>query len=321
MESPPFTITNSILADSMSIAHLLGELDGVKMSRPKVLLRKSNTLKTIQASLAIEGNTLSLEQVSDLVEGVRVLAPEKDILEVKNAVSVYQKFSDFKFDSLGDFKMAHKEMMKGLIQSPGFFRTNNVGVFAGSSVAHIAPPYKKVPELMRDLFRFLKRKDEISLLIKSCIFHYELEFIHPFSDGNGRMGRLWQHLILTAYHPSFEFVAIESLIKEKQKEYYAVLGECDRKGDSTAFIEFSLATIKSALATYMGDIQYQPKTALDRLDVVRETFSDKFFSRKEYINVLKNISTATASRDLKLGVEKNILQKVENKRLTVYRFV
>ncbi|WP_423063377.1 Fic family protein [Candidiatus Paracoxiella cheracis] len=298
---------------------LLGELDGLKISRPEVSLRKSNKIQTIQASLAIEGNTLSIDQVTDLVDGVAVLGPEKDILEVKNAIEVYNHTLDFNYASKTDFKKAHKILMKRLQKDAGSYRKTNVGVFAGSRVAHVAPQPKRVEALMDALFDFLKQKDDISLLIKSCVFHYELEFIHPFSDGNGRMGRLWQHLILSAFHEVFRYVAIESLIKERQKNYYFALAQCDSKGDSTDFIEFCLQLIEAALSSYAKNITYQPKTPHARLELAREKFTG-MFSRQEYAALFKTISTATASRDLKLGVEEGFLVKVGDKRMTKYQF-
>ena len=317
--SPTFVITATILNAAMRITHLLGELDGIKLAKPRVVLRKSNKVKTIQASLSIEGNTLSIDQVSDLLEGIPVLGPEKDILEVKNAILTYDTFPSLRPYSQMDFKKAHKLMGAGLTKDAGRYRTSNVGVFAGSNVAHVAPSHKMVPKLVDDLFNFLKKKDETSLLIKSCIFHYELEFIHPFSDGNGRMGRLWQHLILSAYHEVFQFVAIETLIKDKQADYYAVLGRCDSKGESTEFIEFSLDLIEKALSLYLNNVQYQPKTPLDRLNIAKRQFNATF-TRKNYLNLFKNISTATASRDLKFGVENNLLEKVGDKSLSSYKF-
>lgn len=316
---PPFSITSAILNSAMQITHLLGELDGIKMNKPKIRLRKTNKIKTIQASLSIEGNTLTIEQITDLLDGVPVLGPEKDILEAKNAILTYDEFPNLRYKSQVDFKKAHKLMMNQLVIDSGKYRSKNVGVFAGSQVAHLAPPHTRVPELMKALFNFISKKDDISLLIKSCIFHYELEFIHPFSDGNGRMGRLWQHLILSAYHEVFKYVAIEGLIKDKQTEYYAVLGECDHQGESTAFIEFLLHLIKQSLATYRDTIEYQPKTATDRLKIAENSFNESF-TRKEYLTLFKNISTATASRDLKYGVEKNILEKSGDRRLTRYIF-
>ena len=303
----------------MRIAHLMGELDGLKIDEPQVVLRKANKIKTIQASLAIEGNTLSLEQVSDILDGITVLGPQKEILEVKNAIVAYEAFPHLKYSAQTDLKKAHKLMMGGLVDDAGQWRTRNVGVFAGSRVAHVAPQPKIVPKLIQDLFAFISQKDDISLLIKACVFHYELEFIHPFSDGNGRMGRFWQQLMLSAYHDVFRFVAIENLVKEQQQGYYCVLGKCDGEGESTLFIEFSLAVIEQALQTYRANLSYKPKTAHERLYFAAKQLAS-VFSRKDYSDVFKDISTATASRDLKLGVEHGILKRVGDKRLTTYQF-
>ena len=319
MNSPPFNISTAILNASMQITRLLGVLDGLKIDKPKASLRKDNKIKTIQASLAIEGNTLSLEQVTDIVEGASVIGPEKEILEVKNAIAAYATFNSINYKSITALNKTHKLLIKGLADDAGQFRSSNVGVFAGSKVAHVAPSHKMVPKLMEDLFNFVKRKDDISLLIKSCVFHYELEFIHPYSDGNGRMGRFWQHLMLVAFHPVFEFVAVEGLIKSRQQEYYAVLAKCDRDAESTSFIEFILSLIVEALQSYADNIRYQPKTAEDRLHYAKKFLSAEF-SRKDYAALFKDISTSTASRDLKTGVEAKTLAKSGDKRLTVYRF-
>lgn len=320
MGKPPFEITAKILNTSMQITSLLGELQGLKISKPKVILRKENQIKTIQASLAIEGNTLSLEQVSDILDGAPVIGPPKDLLEVQNAIKVYDHFPEFKFSSEQQFKNAHRIMMKSLTNDAGDYRSGNVGVFAGSNVAHIAPQPKMVPKLMKDLFSFLSKRDDTSLLIKACVFHYELEFIHPFSDGNGRMGRLWQQVILTHYNEIFRYMAIESLIRDKQAEYYQVLSECDKTGDSTLFVEFSLSLIETALKTYLDEIRYEPKTSSDRIAYAKSKLNSKF-SRKDYLKIFKDISTATASRDLKFGVEQALIVKNGDKNNTVYEFI
>lgn len=320
MKTPPFEITANILNTSMQITSLLGELQGLKISKPKVVLRKENQIKTIQASLAIEGNTLSLEQVSDIVDGTPVIGPPKDLLEVQNAIKVYHHFSEFKFSSEQHFKNAHQIMMKNLTSDCGDYRSGNVGVFAGSNVTHIAPQPKMVPKLMRDLFSFLSKKDDTSLLIKACVFHYELEFIHPFSDGNGRMGRLWQQVILTHFNEIFRYMTIESLIRDKQAEYYQVLSKCDKAGDSTLFVEFSLRLIETALKSYLDEIKYEPKTSSDRL-VYAKSKLNTTFTRKDYMKIFKDVSTATASRDLKSGVEKSIIIKSGDKNNTVYKFI
>ncbi len=320
MQKPPFEITNTILNTSIRIAELIGELQGLKISKPKVVLRKENQIKIIHASLAIEGNTLSLEQVSDILDGSPVIGPPKDLLEVQNAIRVYDHFSEFKFSSEQHFKNAHKIIMKNITTDAGDYRLGNVGVFAGSNVAHIAPQPKMVPKLMQNLFSFLSKKDGTSLLIKACVFHYELEFIHPFSDGNGRMGRLWQQVILTEYNEIFRYMAIESLIRNMQSEYYQVLSKCDKVGNSTLFIEFSLSLIEIALKAYLNELKYEPKTSSDRLIYAKSRLNSKF-TRKDYLKVFKDISTATASRDLKFGVERSIIAKSGDKNNTVYKFI
>ena len=320
MYTPPFDITNNILNLSLDISKQLGFLEGLQLDKPKVILRKENKIKTIQASLAIEGNTLTIDQVSDVLDGSIVKGPHKDILEVQNAINAYDIFNKLKYFSIQDFLKTHKVMMQNLISNPGKFREKNVGIFAGKEISHIAPQPRLVPELIKTLFEFLKRKDDISLLIKSCIFHYELEFIHPFTDGNGRMGRFWQHLILKNYNPLFEFVSIESLIKLKQKEYYKVLGECDTQGNSTKFIEFILNIILQTLNEYLSLAKYQPKSSHDRLEIAKNKLKDKF-SRKDYCNIFKNLSTATASRDLQQGIKEGILKKTGDKSLTKYIFI
>lgn len=320
MQKPPFEITNTILNTSIRIAELIGELQGLKISKPKVVLRKENQIKIIHASLAIEGNTLSLEQVSDILDGSPVIGPPKDLLEAQNAIRVYDHFSEFKFSSEQHFKNAHKIIMKNITTDAGDYRLGNVGVFAGSNVAHIAPQPKMVPKLMQNLFSFLSKKDGTSLLIKACVFHYELEFIHPFSDGNGRMGRLWQQVILTEYNEIFRYMAIESLIRNMQSEYYQVLSKCDKVGNSTLFIEFSLSLIEIALKAYLNELKYEPKTSSDRLIYAKSRLNSKF-TRKDYLKVFKDISTATASRDLKFGVERSIIAKSGDKNNTVYKFI
>lgn len=319
MKQPPFAITTTILNASMQVTRLLGVLDGLKIDKPKVTLRKENKIKTIQASLAIEGNTLSFEQVSDILDGTGVIGPEREITEVKNAIAAYEAFNDLNYQSLNAMNRAHKVMMKDLIDGAGQLRSGNVGVFAGTKIAHVAPSHKRVSSLIADLFKFIKQKNDISLLIKSSVFHYELEFIHPYTDGNGRMGRFWQHLMLAAFHPVFEFVSIEGLIKSRQQEYYAVLATCDHEGESTHFIEFSLELIVEALQAYTDNIKYQPKTTKDRLLYAKKFLTEKF-TRKDYMTLFKDISSTTASRDLKAGIESKLLAKSGDKRLTVYWF-
>jgi len=304
----------------MRIAEILGSLNTLRLKKPDVSLRKQNKIKTIHSSLAIEGNTLSIEQVTDLINNKAVVGPAKDIKEVKNAMMVYDSVNQFNFKSITAFKKAHKLLMQGLIKDAGHFRTADVGVFAGNVVSHMAPPSKRVPQLMSDLFSYIKKTDNTALLVKACVFHYELEFIHPFSDGNGRMGRLWQQVILMHHHAVFEFLTIESLIKENQEDYYHILGECDSAGNSTLFVEFALGLIERELSIYQNTITYIADTKEKRMRNAIDHFKDTWFSRLDYMKLHKTISTATASRDLKAAVENKWLQKQGDKNVARYQF-
>jgi Fic family protein len=318
--TPPFNITGIIIQLSEAIAFELGWLSGEKMIVPKLSLRKSNQIKTIQASLAIEGNTLNLNQVTDLLEGKRVLGPAKDILEVKNAGELYANISLINPLNIQDLLKAHGVLMNNLVSVPGCFRSGDVGIFNGSKVTHVAPSAKRVSILIGDLFEYIRTNQEYSWLIKSCVFHYEFEFIHPFEDGNGRIGRLWQQLLLMKHHPLFECVPIEVLIKEHQQDYYSALSHSDRAGESTAFIEFMLKIIHQALKEYGRDINRSPKDAESRLIYAKEFIKEESFSRKKYMEIHRDISQATASRDLLFGIANNILQKQGSKNQTLYKW-
>ena len=316
---PPYTITNKILELVASISEKIGEINASHLYKPTTELRKKNRIKTIQSSLAIEGNTLTEEQITALLDNKRVIAPQKDIVEVQNAIKVYEQIRTFNPYQLKDLEKAHSVLMNGLIDKAGKLRTTNVGIVQGSKVAHLAPSGTMVNGLMKDLFEYLK-KDKDIILIKSCVFHYEFEFIHPFIDGNGRMGRLWQTLILMQLYPVFEYLPIESLIKQKQNDYYSTLSESDKKGNSTPFIEFMLDIILESLN---GLLQSQSVTLYteDRIRLFDEKIGKNRFSRKDYLQHFKNISAPTASRDLKWAVEQNLLAKFGALRLTEYQFI
>lgn len=192
---PPYDITTKILKLITSISEKIGEISASHIDKPSPQLRKQNKIKTIHASLRIEGNTLTQEQITAIIENKRVIGPKKDVIEVLNAIKVYDSLTTFNPVSSKSFLSAHKLLMNELIEKPGKYRGQGVGIFQGAKAAHIAPPAQNVPHLMADLFRYLKNEDEL-VLIKGCVFHYEMEFIHPFLDGNGRMGRLWQTVIL-----------------------------------------------------------------------------------------------------------------------------
>lgn len=315
---PPYTITDKILVLVASISEKIGEINASHLYKPATELRKKNRIKTIQSSLEIEGNTLTEEQITALLENKRVIAPQKDILEVQNAIKVYEQLRQFNPYQLKDLVKAHSVLMNGLIDNPGKLRTTNVGIVKGSKVEHIAPNGTMVNGLMKDLFDYLKKDNDL-ILIKSCVFHYEFEFIHPFTDGNGRMGRLWQTLILMQQYPVFEYLPVESLIKQKQNEYYNKLSESDKKGNSTPFIEFMLGIISESLD---GLLQSQSVTlhTEDRIRLFKDKIGKNKFSRKDYMQSFKNISAPTASRDLKWATEQDLLYKFGTLRLTEYQF-
>jgi Fic family protein len=312
---PPYEITTNILKLVTQISEKIGEINANLLDKPSPKLRKQNRVKTIHNSLKIEGNTLTEQQITAIIENKRVIGPKKDIVEVLNAIEVYDAIENFKYYSEKDFLKAHKMLMKGLIAAPGKYRNQGVGIVKGDKVEHIAPPFENVPYLMKDLFKYLKDKSELSL-IKSCVFHYEMEFIHPFIDGNGRMGRLWQTIILRDEYPIFEFIPLETLISKSQKEYYRALSDSDSKGNSTYFIEYMLGVIDKTLEQTLNFGSRKLKQ-IDRLNYFIELGKTKF-TRKDYMNVFKDISTATASRDLNKGIELKLFKKVGEKNKTKY---
>jgi len=319
-KNPPFRITEKILELVQSISHELGVLSGAKLSIVPINLRKNNQIKTIQSSLAIEGNTLTIDQITDIINGRRVIAPKKEIIEVNNAIKLYNNLNDLNPLLINVLLESHQLLMQGLIIDNGVWRNSGVGIFKGDKLAHIAPPAKRVSLLMNNLFEFINQNKNIPWLIKACIFHYELEFIHPFSDGNGRMGRLWQQLLLMKANAIFEYIPVEILIKDNQDEYYNTLSICDKEGESTLFIEFMGVQILKALEFYNYNTLSQVNTPILRLEFSRIELKQNWFSRKDYILIHKDISTATASRDLNFGVRKNILIYQGDKNQTYYKF-
>ena len=249
MYQPPFKLSTEILNLTAEISALverfvirLEQTDGLK-------LRKANKIKSIHSSLAIEGNSLSEDVVSDIINGKSVLAPRREIIEVKNALATYDLYPKLNPFSVNDLLKAHGVMMKGLALDAGQFRNCNEGVFSGSKCVHLAPPPDRVPGLMKDLFDWLKNSKE-HLLVRSCVFHYEFEFIHPFSDGNGRTGRLWQSLILGKLNPAFEFLPVENMVYANQRKYYDAIAKSTKAGESTPFVEFMLQNILATLKKY-----------------------------------------------------------------------
>jgi Fic family protein len=312
---PPYDITQKILKQISTISVQIGEVNANYLSKQSPQLRKQNRIKTIHSSLKIEGNTLTEEQITALIEKERVVGPKKDIQEVLNAIKVYDNLNRFKFYSEKSFLKAHLELMNGLDESAGKYRKQGVGIVKGTKIEHVAPPFKNVPYLMKDLFHYLKNKEELTL-IKSCVFHYEMEFIHPFLDGNGRMGRLWQTLILMHEYPVFEFLPFETLISETQDKYYKALAMSDKSGKSTIFIEYMLGVIQASLE-HLLNYNHRILKDMDRLAYF-SNLGIKEFNRKDYMNIFKNISSATASRDLKKGIELNMFKSNGEANKTKY---
>ncbi|KAF2512555.1 Fic family protein [Flavobacterium foetidum] len=315
---PPYDITPAILKLISSISEKIGAINAVYLDKHSPQLRKQNRIKTIHSSLQIEGNTLTEEQITALIENKRVIGPQKDVLEVINAIRVYEDLKKYKSTSSKSFLNAHGSLMKGLISDAGKYRRQGVGIVKGSKVAHIAPPHENVLFLMNDLFDYLKNKDELTL-IKSCVFHYEMEFIHPFLDGNGRMGRLWQTVILMEEYPVFEFLPFETLISKTQDSYYKSLAMSDNSGKSTRFIEYMLDVINKSLENVLN---YENRTIkdIDRLEYFC-SLRIKEFTRKDYMHVFKDISAATASRDLKKGLTLNLFTIIGHQSTAKYILV
>lgn len=313
---PPYQITSSILKLISEISIKLGEVNANYLNKQSPQLRKNNRIKTIHSSLQIEGNTLSLDQVSALIDNKRVVGPQKDVKEVLNAINVYDQLSNFDCNNEKSFLKAHKFLMNGLISNNGQYRNSGVGIMKGNKLTHLAPPAENIKFLMKDLFNYLKTSEDPAL-IKSSVFHYETEFIHPFSDGNGRMGRMWQTIILMNDFPVFEYLPFETLISKKQKEYYSALSQSDKVGHSTIFIEFMLQTLNESLK----DLLHYNNRILSDIDRIEYFLSHnkKEFTRKDYMNVFKDISSASASRDLKKALELNLITKVGTKNKTLYK--
>lgn len=248
---PPFTMTDEIANLIIEIGEHVGRISAHDTLSTNLTLRRENRIRTIHSSLAIEQNSLSLDQVSDVINGKRVLAPPQDIREVKNAYEAYEHLSKLNPYSLDDLLKAHHFMMNGLVEEAGCFRSCGVGVYAGDRLIHAGTPARYIPEVMSQLFNWM-RYSRLHPLVKSCIFHYEFEFIHPFSDGNGRTGRLWHSLILQRWKSFFAWLPIETLIHEQQDGYYQALNASNTNGESTIFVEFMLTIIRNALADILS---------------------------------------------------------------------
>ena len=310
---PPFKITSQIIDLISQISEAVGEINSLDNSPRHLELRKENRIKTIHSSLAIENNSLSLEQITAIIEGKRVLGSPNEIQEVKNALQAYELLLTLNPYEEKDLLKAHKLMMADLVERNGKYRKDGVGIFDGNQVVHLAPPADRVPFLMSDLFEWLKNSD-VHPLIKSCVFHYEFEFIHPFQDGNGRMGRLWQTVILKEWKSVFAWLPIETLIKENQVEYYNALNSSDSDANSTNFIVFMLQTI---LRTIKEIIETEKKITL-KITVkitanqkkILEAIKQKPFVTQEELSSIVGIAKLNINKNMKKLQEQGIIERV-----------
>lgn len=252
--NPPFSITNRMLDYISNIMEKIGKLDNYSNLNKMPVLRRNNKIYSIHSSLAIEANSLSLNQVKDVIAGKSVLGPQKEIQEVKNAYKAYEKLKEFDPYSVEDLKKVHGIMTYLTVDNSGSFRTTPEGVFDGNVCIHVCPKPEMVDRLMNDLFNWMKKnKDTIHPLILSSVFHYEFVFIHPFSDGNGRTVRLWQNVILSNWKEVFEYIPIESQLKKYQNDYYKAIDNCNRNGNSTEFVEFMLKMFNEVLDEFIDN--------------------------------------------------------------------
>ena len=312
-QKPPFEITNQIIDYVAEIAELVGRLTVFSPLSTSPTLRRANRIRTIHGSLAIEQNTLSLEQVTAVLNGKHVLAPPKDIAEVKNAYAIYERLDELDPYSVDDLLTAHGIMTRGLMEESGVFRTRPVGVVDSEGhVLHFGTLPQYVPDLVMELLDWAKTS-EVHMLIRSCVFHYEFELIHPFSDGNGRVGRLWHALLLSKWNPAFAWLPVESIIHDRQQEYYDAINASNDAGESTVFIEFMLSAIKASLMDAVNASDGMSDGKVDKA-TLRWSKIQEYLKTHDYImnadvRELCGVSAATANRILAYFVTGNKLVK------------
>ena len=322
-KKPPFTITEKILTDVMEICELVGKVSSTQHLSSDPVLRRKNRIKTIYSSLAIEQNTLSLEQVTAVLSGKRVLAPPKDIAEVKNAYEIYDHLNELNPYSVEDLLLAHHVMMRGLVQEDGVFRSKPVGVVdSHGNVLHFGTLPQYVPPLVEELLKWTE-DCPLPMLIKSCVFHYEFEVIHPFADGNGRIGRLWHTLLLSRWNPLFAWLPVESIVHDHQQEYYEAINTSNAQGEGTAFIEFMLSVIEEALLSVIPE-NFQKSMMPTSGKENRWNILEKYLKKEKIIHnsdvqQLLEVSSATANRILVSFVKEGKLERVRDGRYWAYQ--
>ena len=312
-KQPPFQVTNKMIADVAEISELTGRLSAHDHLSSNPNLRRTNRIRTIHGSLAIEQNTLSLEQVTAVLNGKHVLAPPKDIAEVKNAYEIYERLDELDPYSVDDLLTAHGIMTRGLVEESGMFRTRPVGVVDQEGhVLHFGTLPQYVPDLVMELLDWAKHSD-LHMLIRSCVFHYELELIHPFADGNGRVGRLWHTLLLSKWNPVFSWLPVESIIHDHQQEYYDAINASNDAGESTAFIEFVLSVIKASLIDAINTSDEMSDGKVDkatlRWNKIQEYLKTHDYIMNADVRELCGVSAATANRILIGLINNNKLNK------------
>ena len=322
-KKPPFEITNAMIDHVAEIAELVGRLTSMNQLLVNPTLRRTNRIRTIHGSLAIEQNTLTLEQVTAVLDGKQVLAPPKDIAEVKNAYEIYERLDELDPYSVDDLMTAHGIMTRGLVDESGMFRARPVGVVDQEGrVLHFGTLPQYVPDLVMELLDWTKSSD-LQMLIRSCVFHYELELIHPFADGNGRVGRLWHTLLLSKWNPVFAWLPVESIIHDHQQEYYDAINASNDAGESTAFIEFMLSAIKASLMDAIHTSDAMSDGKMDK-KALRWQKIEQFLQTHAYImnadvRELCGVSAATANRILAGLVNEGKLYKTRANGHWVYQ--
>ena len=326
-QKPPFEITNQIISDVAEIAELMGKFSVTNQLSTNPTLRRSNRIRTIYGSLAIEQNTLSLEQVTAVLDGKQVLAPPKDIAEVKNAYEIYERLDQLDPYSVDDLLTAHGILTRGLVEESGQFRSRPVGVVdSQGNILHFGTLPQYVPDLVMELLDWVKTS-QVHMLIRSCVFHYELELIHPFADGNGRVGRLWHTLLLSRWNPVFAWLPVESIIHDRQPEYYAAINTSNEAGESTVFIEFMLSAIKASITEAMEVSDgMMDEMSDEKMDKATQRWKkiEAYLKTHDYImnadvRELCGVSSTTANRILATLVENKKLKKYYERGLWSYR--
>ncbi|MBN2782113.1 MAG: Fic family protein [Campylobacterales bacterium] len=310
MYKPPYNITTKIINQISEISELVADIKYIDKNFNTLKLRKKNRVRSITGTLQIEGNTFDEEKVTSVINGKSVLGTMREIEEVKGAIEAYDYIEKYDFKKEKDLLLAHKFLMKNLLQNAGKYRQSNVGVGGKDGVTHVAPPPNMVPELMGDLFDWLKNSDEHPL-IKSCVFHYEFEFIHPFSDGNGRIGRLWQSVILKSFKDFFIYMPIESIVRENQARYYQALEDAGSLGESTPFIEFMLEIIVNSLKGYIKETKKSDQKSSLKSDqkILSEIGLNNQLTIKELCSIL-DMSESGVKKVIKKLKDEGKLQRV-----------